>query len=140
MSCSLPLPLAIFWASAIWFLTACSLSACARVNPPNCTYFGAEVLERVSLNGVDAELGVGLDDSESARKEELLVAAGLLDDLDQTRLQLLDGRNVIGEDTHITGLGGKVDLDAAQSLMSVTRNLESRRRLNCATSIVHIER
>jgi hypothetical protein len=26
---------------------------------------------------------------------------------------------VVGENTHITGLGGKVDLDAAQSVMSV---------------------
>jgi hypothetical protein len=72
---------------------------------------GAEVLQSVTLNGVDAELGVGLDSSESARQEELLVGAGLLDDLNKTRLQLLDGSNVVGEDTHLTGLGGKVDLD-----------------------------
>lgn len=83
-------------------------------------YLRAEVLERVALDGVDAELGVGLDNGESAREEELLVAARLLDDLDQTRLQLLDGGDVVGEDTHITGLGGKVDLDAAESVMSVT--------------------
>ena len=83
------------------------------------SYIGAEVLNGVSLDGVAAELGVGLDNGESTRQEELLVAAGLLDDLNQTRLQLLDGGDVVGEDTHITGLGGKVDLDAAQSVMSV---------------------
>ena len=83
------------------------------------SYIGAEVLNGVSLDGVDAELGVGLDNSESARQEELLVAAGLLDDLNQTRLQLLDGGDVVGENTHVTGLGGKVDLDAVESVMSV---------------------
>lgn len=83
------------------------------------TYIGAEVLECVSLDGVDAELGIGLDNGESTRQEELLVAARLLNDLDQTGLQLLDGGNVVGKDTHITGLGGKVDLNAVQSVMSV---------------------
>jgi hypothetical protein len=83
------------------------------------SYIGAEVLERVTLDGVDAELGVGLNNGESTRQEELLVAAVLLDDLDQTGLQLLNGGNVVGEDTHITGLGGKVNLDAAESVMSV---------------------
>lgn len=43
--------------------------------------------------------------------EVLLAAAALLDDLDQTGLQLLDGGNVVGEDTHVSRLGGQVDLD-----------------------------
>ena len=46
----------------------------------------------------------------SARTEELL-GAGLLDDLDDAGLDLLDGGNVVGEDTHLTRLGGDVDLD-----------------------------
>lgn len=76
-------------------------------------YLCAEVLQRVSLDGVDAELRVGLDGRESAREEELLAAAAFLDDLDESGLQLLDGRNVVGQYTHLTGLGGEVDLDAA---------------------------
>jgi hypothetical protein len=44
------------------------------------------------------------------RTEELL-AAGLLNDLDQTGLELLNRGNVVGEDTHLTRLGGDVDLD-----------------------------
>jgi hypothetical protein len=43
--------------------------------------------------------------------EELLAVAALLDDLDQTGLQLLNGRDVVGEDTHLSRLGGEVDLD-----------------------------
>ena len=43
--------------------------------------------------------------------EELLAAAALLNNLDQARLQLLDGGNVVGQDTHLSGLGGEVDLD-----------------------------
>jgi hypothetical protein len=85
------------------------------------SYLGAEVLEWVALNGVDAENGAGLDSSEAARQEELLAAALLLDDLDQARLQLLDGGNVAGQNTHITGLGGEVDLDAVPHLSSVLR-------------------
>ena len=46
-----------------------------------------------------------------SRTEELLAAAALLNNLDQARLQLLDGGNVVGQDTHLSGLGGEVDLD-----------------------------
>jgi hypothetical protein len=45
------------------------------------------------------------------RTEELLAGTAFLDDFDQTGLQLLDGRDVVGEDTHLTGLGRNVDLD-----------------------------
>lgn len=106
----------------------------------------AEVLQRESLDGVDAQGGVGLDDGEATRHcstamcklpflidssppfmcswkpvrarvhrykhtEVLLAATALLNDLDQTGLQLLDGGNVVGEDTHVTRLGGQVDLN-----------------------------
>ena len=79
----------------------------------NVMYLGTEVLQCVSLNGVDAELRIGLHRSESAREEELLAAAALLDDLNESGLQLLDGRNVVGQDTHLAGFRGEVDLDAA---------------------------
>lgn len=46
------------------------------------------------------------------RTEELLGTAGLLDDLDNAGLELLDGRDVAGEDTHLTALGGDVHLYA----------------------------
>lgn len=96
----------------------------------------AEVLQGVSLGGVDAQDGVGLDRGKatrhyivvfivspaigntvadleglSQRTEELLGGTALLNNLDQAGLELLDGRNVVGEDTHVTGLGGDVDLD-----------------------------
>jgi hypothetical protein len=41
----------------------------------------------------------------------LLAASGLLNDLNETRLQLLNDWNVVGEDTHVTRLCGDVDLD-----------------------------
>lgn len=44
------------------------------------------------------------------RTEELL-GTTLLDDLDQTGLQLLNRGDVVREDTHIARLGGDVDLD-----------------------------
>lgn len=47
------------------------------------------------------------------RTEELLAAASLLNDLNKTGLELLDGGNVAGEDTHLAGLGGDVHLGAA---------------------------
>lgn len=52
----------------------------------------------------------------SGRTEETLAAA-LLDDLDDTGLQLLDRRDVVGEDTHLTRLGGDVDLDGILGLI-----------------------
>lgn len=45
------------------------------------------------------------------RTEELLAATALLDDLDETRLQLLDAGDVVRQNTHLTGLRGDVDLD-----------------------------
>ena len=44
------------------------------------------------------------------RTEVLLVGTVLLKDLNETGLELLDGGNVVGEDTHLTGGGGDVDL------------------------------
>lgn len=51
------------------------------------------------------------------RTEELLAGTVLLDDLNQTGLQLLDGGHVVREDTHLSGLGGDVDLDDALGLV-----------------------
>ena len=100
----------------------------------------AEVLERVPLDRVDAEYRAGLHGREAAghcilivsnptaivsslacsigapRTEELLVSARLLNDLHKSRLQLLDGRYVGCQDTHLSRLGGDVDLYAAISI------------------------
>ena len=46
----------------------------------------------------------------TGRTEVLLGGATLLNNLNETRLQLLDGGNVVGKDTHLTGGGGDVDL------------------------------
>jgi hypothetical protein len=85
---------------------------------PSCSriaYIRAKVLQCVGLNGVDAELRAGLHGSESARQEELLAAAALLDDLNQPGLQLFDRRYVVCQDTHLAGFRGEIDLDAAES-------------------------
>lgn len=50
-------------------------------------------------------------EGEGGRTEELLAASALLNDLDQSRLELLDRRDVVGEEAHLSGLGGDVDLD-----------------------------
>lgn len=52
--------------------------------------------------------------------EELLVGTALINDLDKAGLQLLNGGDVVGEDTHLTGLGGDVDLDTVGGLVSWT--------------------
>ena len=72
MSCSLPLPPATFWAESIWDLTACiEKSAVSTVwqriseNRYEITYVGAEVLKRETLDSVDAQLRVGLDNGET---------------------------------------------------------------------------
>ena len=44
------------------------------------------------------------------RTEVLLGSTALLDDLDETGVELLDRGNVVGENTHLTGGGGEVDL------------------------------
>lgn len=53
------------------------------------------------------------------RTEELLGLAVLLNDLNGAGSQLLDARNVAGEDTHVSGLGGNVDLDTVGSRSSL---------------------
>lgn len=59
------------------------------------------------VTGLYSFLGGG----EGGRTEILLASGALLDDLDETWLQLLNGGNVVGEHTHITGFRGDVDLD-----------------------------
>lgn len=49
--------------------------------------------------------------------EESLAGATILDDLDHAGLQLFNGGNVVGQDTHISRLGGDVDLDDALRLV-----------------------
>lgn len=49
------------------------------------------------------------------RTEKLLVAAALFNDLDQTRLELLDGGHVLREDTHLSRFGRDVHLHATES-------------------------
>ena len=55
------------------------------------------------------------------RTEELLVGTALLHDLNETGLQLLNGGNVVGENTHLTGLGGDVNLDTVVRVVSLNR-------------------
>lgn len=47
----------------------------------------------------------------SRERTEELLGTTLLNNLDQTGLQLLNRGNVVGKDTHLTALGGDVDLD-----------------------------
>lgn len=82
-------------------------------------YLSAEVLQWVALDSVDAEDGAGLHGSKATGEEELLAAALLLDDLDQTRLQLLNGWHVVCQDTHVAGFRWEVDLDAVRCISSV---------------------
>ena len=52
----------------------------------------------------------GTGNAKIERTEVLLGGTALLNNLDEARLQLLDGGNVVGKDTHLTGGGGEVDL------------------------------
>lgn len=56
----------------------------------------------------------------SGRTEVLLGGATLLDNLHDTGLELLDGGNVVGKDTHLTGGGGEVDLGTVIASVSVS--------------------
>lgn len=46
------------------------------------------------------------------RTEELLASTTFFNDLDQTRLQLLNRRDMVGQNTHLARLGGYIDLNA----------------------------
>lgn len=72
---------------------------------------GGEVLRSISLNNVDGKVGALGDGSETTGNEELLGRAGRLNHLNETGAELLDGGNVISEDTEVTGSRGNVDLD-----------------------------
>lgn len=56
------------------------------------------------------------------RTEELLGATALLNNLNETGLQLFDRGNVVGEDTHLTGLGGNVDLDTISRRIAISQS------------------
>ena len=84
-------------------------------------------------------LGVG------RRTEELLGAAALLNHLHDTRLQLLDRGNVLGENAHLAGLSGEVDLDDIGGLVDglvaaitcqSTRSNSSRRARSSSSQLI----
>lgn len=54
----------------------------------------------------------------SSHTEVLFATTRLFNNLNESRLQLLDGRDVVGKDTHLAGFGWEIDLDAAQSVSS----------------------
>lgn len=56
--------------------------------------------------------------------EELLAGAALLHNLNETGLELLNRGNVVGEDTHLTGFGGDVDLDTVSSERFISMHLQ----------------
>ena len=60
-----------------------------------------------------------------SRTEELFAPTSLLDDLNKARLQLLDGRDVLGQDTHIARFGWDVDLYTAWVLVLKCASLVS---------------
>ena len=80
---------------------------------------GGEVLGLESLNGVDGQLGVGLNGSKSTGDEVRLGLTVGLDDLNDTRLELLDGGNVVSQNTELTG--GRGDVDLGHLLLLVDR-------------------
>lgn len=55
------------------------------------------------------------------RTEELLGATTLLNNLNKAGLQLFDRGNVVGEDTHLTGFGGNVDLDTISRRIAISQ-------------------
>ena len=55
--------------------------------------------------------------------EELLASTTLLDDLHKPRFQLLNGRHVVGKDTHVSRLSRYVDLDAGSWFRSQLNDL-----------------
>lgn len=69
----------------------------------------------VALRG--REVAVARDGSRTpstlSLTEPLARLAAVLDDLDNTGTEGLNGGNVVGEDTHVTGRGGEVDLGHA---------------------------
>ncbi len=60
--------------------------------------------------------------------EELFAPSCLLDDFDQARLQLLDGRDVVGKHAHLARLPWYVDLHPAS--LGQSRGLDAAGRIN----------
>jgi hypothetical protein len=120
ISCSLPLPPETFCASAICDLTASSLKS-SNLNPSTAlmlrTEFGCTIANPPDTvifvsNLTSPKDGVG-------PTEELFAATSLFNDLDKTRLQLFYRGDVLGEDTHLPGLGGHVHLYTVTSQFEV---------------------
>lgn len=118
-------------------LTATSAGNSLRLGELSTYSLRTKVLQREGFDGVDTQLGVWLDDCKasgycilynalvngmgadwrvyrwgSSLTEELLAAGALLDDIDYTGSELLNRRDMVGKNTHVTGFGGDVDLNA----------------------------
>ena len=72
-------------------------------------HLSIKLLNREGLNNVDVQGGVLVHDGETSAGEELLLfLAG--DDLNDTRLELGNRGNVVGQNTHVSSSGRDVDL------------------------------
>jgi hypothetical protein len=60
-----------------------------------------------------------------ARTEELLASSTLLNNLNESWLQLLNRWHVVGKDTHISRLSGNVDLNNILRLVDCLQKLVS---------------
>ena len=76
-------------------------SGCTIANPPD------------TDPALDGTMWSGMS---HGRTEKLFGASALFNHFNKTWFKLLDGRNVVREDTHFTGFSWQVDLDAAHGL------------------------
>ena len=108
-------------------------------------YLGAEIFQGESLYSVDTKLRIWLYGSKASRyyqqghvlvkslpaglflvlhprirTEKLFATAALLNNLNQSRLQLFNRRNMVGQNAHLAGLCRDVDLNAVWSSWSVS--------------------
>jgi len=114
MSCSLPLPPAIFCASAICDFTASSLKSSSGY-PSTAfilrTEFGWTMANPPETVSTGQHCSAGW--STRGRRTEILFApATFLNNLNQARFQLLDRRNVLCQDTHVARFRRNIHLDA----------------------------
>jgi hypothetical protein len=84
---------------------------CTTAKPPETAHHSVSTDSSDISSMCDGSVQVFLMHT-ARRTEKLLAASALLNDFDDAGLQLLDGWNVLSEDTHLSSLGGNVHLDA----------------------------
>lgn len=110
---------------SLFFRRAAAAGNALRVSETLAHGLRRELVELESLDSINSQAVARVNDSKAARNKPLVAGARALNNLEHTRAELLDSRDMRRKDTKVTSRGRHVDLG---HLRAIVNGLVSKRR------------